>query len=541
MIKLPSYILLLFLFLFLFHTTDGQERPAVQVTGHTSAHAVVHNGELPPFWQTARQEGRYNHWGANQILGVVAAGLTGQISGSFFYMAKAELNYNNPGDNLTLHTGWAGIQWRQLVLKGGRHLFNPIFPSTYSGSGSYLFGDNFKPVPRITFGIQDYVGLPFTNNRLEIRGGISQGWLNDDRKPHGNSHVLLHEKYGYLRWNGGKWKPYIGLNHSSLFGGTYLNKNEGKVKIPIDFLATFFAQGSSKIGGGEETNAAGAHMGLYDFGLLLNTRKGPLHIYYQIPFSDGSGMYFFHDNTDHIAGINWQLTGSKWLSNLTVEWIQTTHQSGNGMPDPGAIVEGKYISISRIMNQLPTSEFMLENFGIEKANWTVGEVKQVLKEQVNHGNEFAGRDGYMSNGLYPAGWTYEGQVMGNPLNLTVQQLNASKAGPTVGNRNTIVNDRYSALHAGAQGHLTPRLNWKAMITWSRNFGSYYAQYPGRYSWDETENYYFKGGRTQWYTLLGFIWRPPMARRIHINGSFAFDAGQIYNSAGLMAGLTWFLF
>ncbi len=514
----------------------GQSRSPVEVSGATSAKALVHDGQLPPLWQVARQEGRWNYLGGSQVLGMASVNMSGTLASHLTFEGQLEMDYNIQQDGVKMHKGWAGIQWKSLSAKAGKHRFAPIFSLPYSGSGSYLFGDNYQPMNRVTLELADYVTLPFARNKLEVRGGISQGWLNEDRGPIGNRNVLLHEKYGYLRWKGKKWRPYIGLNHSSLFGGT----NPDGVAIPVDFISTFFAQGSEKIGGGEATNAAGAHMGLFDFGAFLNTSMGSVHLYYQIPFADGSGMFFFHDNTDHIAGINWNPVGIKWLTNLTVEWIQTTHQSGNGMPDPGAIVDGKYVSLSRIMNEEPTSEFMFQNFGIDQETWTWKEVKQVLKERVNHGNEFAGRDGYMNNGLYAGAWTCQGQVMGNPLNLTLQQLNRAIPNAVVGNREAIGNDRFDALHVGGKGYLSRQLGWNAMITYSRNFGSYYAQYPGRYTWDEAENYWFKGGRNHWYTLLGFQWSPPRLSRLAIDGSIALDAGAIYHSKGLQVGITYAL-
>ncbi len=532
---IKKYLLVVLTGLCLFHA-NAQKIKEIVISGNTSAMALTHQGELPPMWQVARQEGRWNHLEGGQVLGVAAVGMTAPLAPGLSFNGQAEMDYNQQLNGLYLHTGWAGFQWKGLSVKAGKHLFAPIFRSPYSGSGSYLFGDNNQPISRVTLEIADYVTLPLLGDKLEVRGGISQGWLNEDRGPYGNSNVLLHEKYGYLRWKGQKWRPYLGLNHSSLFGGTLPNGQ----KIPVDFLATFFAHGSDKISVSEAANAAGAHMGLFDFGVHLNTSRGPVQIYYQIPFSDGSGMFFFHHNTDHVAGINWNPGGNTWLTNLTLEWIQTTYQSGNGMPDPGAVVNGEYISLSRILYEESTTEFMYEQFGINQDSWTWEEVKQVLKERVNHGNEFAGRDGYMNNTMYPGGWLYQGQVMGNPLNLTLQQLFEALPGWTSAQREAIGNDRFNALHIGGEGCLIPQLKWNARLTYSRNFGSYYGQYPGRYTWDEADNYWFKGGKTQWYTLLGFRWTPPRMESLSIMSSIAFDAGDIYQSEGVMVGVTYAL-
>jgi hypothetical protein len=525
-----KYLFLLFIvFAFLFLQRGFSQKIPI-VSGNISFQGLIYNGDLAPLWHTARQEGRWNNLAGNQLIGTALTKLQWQPVNQLSVHALAEVDNASGFYNNYLHSGWVGITFKSLSLKGGKHLFDPIFTKAYSGSGSYLFGTNYRPVSRITLEIPHYVSVPFTHDRVQVRGGMSQGWLPDQPL---SGDVLLHEKYAYLRWNGRKLKSYAGLNHSSLFGGER-NGNE----IPVDFLATFFAEGSEKIGEGEASNAAGAHMGLYDFGIVHKSNFGEFHFYYQIPFSDGSGMRFWKRNRDQIVGMNWIPRNNSWLNNLTVEWLNTSYQSGNGMPDAGALIDDKFVSLKTILRKDDISEFMSQYFGIERSDWGDNEIFQVLKEDVNHGNKFGGRDGYMNNGTYPVGWSWHHYVMGNPFNITKYQLLAVAADREFQYPVFIKNDRFKGLHLGGGGAISSVLHWKMMVSFTRNYGTYFEQYKGRYTWTETEDYWFKGGRDQWYTMLELNWRPAKLPHYHFFGGLAYDYGDLFESAGLKIGVNY---
>ncbi|WP_291861287.1 capsule assembly Wzi family protein [Marinilabilia sp.] len=510
-----------------FFQARGQD--SVKVNGTASAEVILHNGELPPLWSVALQEGRWNNLAGSQTLVTAAAGISGDFKNDWTLSAGVEMDYATGYGDAFLHSGWGEIQWKSWSLKGGKHLFDPVFTESNMGTGSYLFGTNFRPVPRVTFELSEYTPIPFTNGFAEVRGGISQAWLTDQPL---SGDVLLHEKYAYLRINPGRWNLYGGLNHSTLFGG-----QRNGVDIPIDFWPTFFGKGSDKIGGGEATNAAGAHMGMYDFGTRLETQHGYINIYYQIPFSDGSGMLFWQGNSDHIFGVDWHPTETSWLTNLTFEWFQTTYQSGNGTPDPylNGIIFPKQVE--------DKNGFVEENFGIVPDHpLSLDEFKDILEDELNHGNDFGGRDGYMNNGMYPAGWSREGHIMGSPLNMTRAQMLAIRSGMEFNDRVEIINDRFSGLHLGGRGQLNEALSWKMKITWSRNFGTYYEQYEGgRYNWNEKADYWFKGGRDQWYTMAGISWAPSKIEGLSAGVDLFYDGGDIYHSFGVKTAVTFRLF
>ena len=496
------------------------------------------SGSSAPLWLTARQEGRWSLLDKNQFLTTAGISLEKNIN-NWSFLADAEFDYNTGFDKIYLHHGYLKTDWHFLSLTIGRHTFSPIFEKEkYSGSGSYLFGDNFRPMDRITAGIPNYTKLPFLKGLIEIRGGLSHGRLDDTSGNHILSHetnyyhseILLHEKYAYIRLNIGTWKPYGGLNHSVFMGG-YDYRGQ---KVPIDYWKAFQGKGSDKIGGGDATNVAGAHMGLYDFGLYKTFPFGEMRFYYQSPFADGSGMKIFKIEHDHIIGINLN-TNKKWLRNITVEWLKTSYQSGEGMPD--AVVNGTGYP-SSVIREMGFDKFMNDIVGVQGTGFTINQVFKYLEDNYNYGHPHGGRDGYMSNGTYPGGWTFHGMIMGSPLNLTRDQLFNSNPNLGAYKSNYIINDRFKAFHIGGFGDLSDNLKWEAKFTFSKNYGSYFNEYPGRYTWNRTENYYFDGGLNQFYSSLGLSWKPWSSNSLIFKGQIALDNGEMFNTFGGKFGAEW---
>lgn len=491
-------------------------------------------GDGVPLWLHGRQQGRWSQTDKTQWLNRVQSSFAYKPTSNWSFNAAVELDYEPLDSEVYFHTIHMEAHYQFLSLRVGRHIFNPLLEDSNQGNGSYLFGDNYRPILRITAGIPIYTPLPLFFRRIEVRGEISHGKLDDHYQEWSHKNELLHEKYAYLRVNLGKVKPYVGVSHSAILGGY---DDDGQ-PIPVDYWKSFVAKSSEKIGGGDALNAAGAHMGLYDFGAYFSSSsKGDFHIYYQAPFSDASGMRLLVRNIDQIFGVNWTLPKRSFLTNITLEWIHTAHQSGNGMPD---FTDGQGLSFTAPqLREMDLDEFMLTNFGQTKDTpYNLKEVFRYLEDAYNHGNPFGGRDGYMSNGSYPSGWTYYGDIMGSPLNLIQHQLRHKnpKLGTDTGN--LIVNDRYKAIHLGASGRMNSFLEWNLKATFSRNYGSYYQQYPGRYTWDKTEDYFFEEGLRQTYFMIGAKWNSKRLSFLHISTDLGLDVGEIFNSYGAKVGLNY---
>ena len=86
----------------------------------------------------------------------------------------------------------------------------------------------------------------------------------------------------------------------------------------------------------------------------------------------------------------------------------------------------------------------------------------IKKNRISLINEFLFEYLYSKN---QSGFTYLGYSMGTPLFTPVDK---NSEGVTAGFKNT----RVSAFHSGAKGYLFKQISWKAMLTYSRNFGMY---------------------------------------------------------------------
>lgn len=422
----------------------------------------------------------------------------------------------------------------ELYLKGhvsfidysiGKEAHSTLSINDQLTTGMFLNSANSAPYPRILLGVFSYTNVPYTKGWVQYKGGIGQGVLDDERESYGKSYTLLHEKYFYLRLGNTKFQPYVGLMHSALFGG----KDSQGNRIPIDYFATFLSKGSEKLGGGEATNAAGAHMGFYDFGIYAKLELADVQFYYQKPIRDGSSLYINKgQNKDHIIGLIVNLKHFKYIKTISLEAIKTTYQSGPGMLDlaypKGHSKEGQLIFPSQITDY---DNFMLEEFGMAVHGWDKETFVSYFQQTYNHGYEYGGRDNYMNNGAYFKGWSYRNQSMGSPLLQTLDQFNAYTGTNLVSPAGYFVNTRVYGWHLGLAGELSPKLSYLAKLTFSKNYGSYHDEYIGGMSWDETPNYYFKNGRIETYSYLQISACKLFSSPFDLNVFVGYDWGELY--------------
>lgn len=505
-------------------------RVEMSLTGQMSS------GRLQPLWSYANQWGLFTPFEQAQ----------GQLYGRVRYrMDPVDWLHLEAGLAAAAHLPASHSMVHELYVKGklwvfdfsaGMEAFSPVAKHDGLTSGSFLMSANARPVPRVGVGIFDFLPLAFTGNWVEVKGGMYQGWPLDDDSPRTTKDVWLHEKFAYVRLGNFWIQPYGGLVHSALFGGTLPN---GKT-IPRDFWATFRAAGSSEIGGGEATNAAGAHMGLWDFGVNLSLKDFTLQGYLQKPFADGSGMRFWkRRNHDYMLGLLYRSRQPRWIQAVSVEVIRTDHQSGSGLPDaldpetgqgiwPGVITQANY------------KEWMANRFPeVNTSGWSRDDVFNYLSDQWNYGHEFGGRDTYMNNGLYYQGWTHKGLSTGTPLLHTADLVRRYAPEWTqMQDAMAFVNNRVVAFHAGVEGTITAQWSYRLKYTFAANKGSYPEEYRGHYSWVKSENYYFENTKNQNYTLIGAAYAPLWMKGVSIQAMCAADFGELYQSWGGRLGITY---
>lgn len=495
--------------------------------------AVANSGPLTPMWLTANQWDLYRE-GA---MAYAKVGDTLWRTNRFHLRAAFAGVLNFPANESFVHEGYLGGKLYFVDFSLGLEAFSPTAINDQLTSGMFLGSANARPIPRLSVGIYDFTHVPFVK-WLEVKGGISQGYLDDyPQQARGHQKVWLHEKFAYFRVARWEAKPYIGLIHSALYGGK---------GIKTDFWATFFASGSSKLGGGEFTNAAGAHMGMYDFGVDYRIRDWDAKLYFQKPFADGSGMRLNTGrNRDWVWGL-WLQNGqgtSKLVKGVSLELIKTTYQSGPGFPDPydAELVNpdnpsevGVYFYPGSMDDP---AAFMAKFYpDVPSEGWDKYDITAWLEDKVNHGYHFGGRDDYMNNGMYYSGWSYYGRSTGTPLFHTADQVR--KYAPDWEFRDEMtyfVNNRIKAFHLGVEGELCT-VDYRLKATYTKNFGSYSREYFGRSSWQKTDAYFYRQGLSQFYLGLDLEKYVTRSKRTKAFVSVGVDSGQLYDAWGAKAGL-----
>lgn len=170
---------------------------------------------------------------------------------------------------------------------------------------------------------------------------------------------LLHEKFLYINWQkDGVHHFSIGFVHEAMWGGA-TDENQ---KWPLrkssnlwkDFLKIFISA-DGPFEGGSHANALGNHLGIWDFSYQKKHDDQTLKLYYQHIFEDTSSLRF-ENKTDGLWGIE-------------------------------------------LTNYIPNSTILFEY--INTSNSRINPPYQL--------------DYYYSNYQYISGWTYKGNIIGNPF------------------------------------------------------------------------------------------------------------------------------
>lgn len=372
-------------------------------------------------------------------------------------------------------------------------------------TGSLGLSQNALPVPMLSIELLEYKNVPFTKGYLKVKGSWSQRWLEEDRYI---SNAFLHGKslYGMVDLDhliG--LKISSGIVHFAQYGGVS-PEGDKQPSSWSDYWLVFFGQGIPNPNGGTagESNGLGNHLGLTEITFEKRLGDHTLTLNYQKQFEDRGSMQYI-SLKDFLIGLEWDLPKSNnLLDKVYVEVIQSKWQSGHGLPDPTV--------------DFPT-------------------------EEDNMGYEFGERDDYYNNWLYQSGWTYNGMVMGNPLFTTYDRsLNFFDVYPRY--EVDVTNNRIWAMSMGVNGALGNSLNYRMLLTYSRNFGTYSGLYEGRFNWggiatDPNFEYVYLPYKEQFYSMfeLGYsnAFNLP---NFSLNSRLAFDTGELYNVFGVQISVAY---
>lgn len=439
-----------------------------------NSRATFSGGENTPFWMVSNLYGLGSpEFNNGYVRGWIEKPV--QTDHKFSWGVTADLvgQWNLPA-SFRIQQLFAEIKYRALWVSFGAREYKPLYNDLSLSSGDLLFSGNSLPVPQLRIGTYGFAPFWGTKGWLSVNAYLSYGMFTDSKwerkwvEPGGHraANVLYCSKGIWLRIG----KPSIfpltfdfGVELGTQFGGTIYKKDGDMIKMPTNLKAWFKAlvpmPGGKDTPEGEQINIEGNFTGEYTLSLSYSpTPQWNIRPYYEHFFEDHSQMFFEYGAwKDGLWGIEVTFPRNKFVSKFVYEYISTYDQSGA----------------------------VLNNYSPE------------IPEQVS------GRDSYYTHYLY-GGWQTWGMTIGTPL-ATSPLYNRSHT-------LTLYNTRFFANHIGLEGNPVNSINWRLLLTFSRNYGTYYRPLP-----DIMNN---TSG------LFEVTYSPVKVPGLWIKGAVAFDKGKL---------------
>lgn len=312
-------------------------------------------------------------------------------------------------------------------------------------SGGLSLGANARPIPQARLDI-DWFAIPGTRGWWQWKlygsfgfttdGRWQKSWVDTDAyNARYTGNILHHEKALYWRFGRTDVFPLtyeIGLQMATQFGGTCYNVRGRGFNAPSTmhnssdmkaFWNALTCRGSDKTDG-LQANTAGNVLGSYVMALRYHGERWQARAYWERYFEDQSMLTVQYGIRDMLIGADVTLPRNRYIAKAALEFLTSTNQSGAVYHDRSANIPDK-------MN---------------------------------------GRDEYLNHNIY-AGWQHYGFGIGNPL------LTAPLYNEALGHEGELLfcNNRVKAWHIALTGEPADEWQWRAMLTLSRNWGSY--NYP----------------------------------------------------------------
>lgn len=400
--------------------------------------AAFAGGENTPFWLVSNIEGLGSPQFNN---GYVRGEFYKRMNSSkkFSWGAGADLSaaWNLPAP-FAIRQLYAELHYRKIWISvGSRNYFNGYNDRRLS-SGDLLFSGNAMAIPQVRVGTDGFAPFWGTKGWFSVRGYLAYGFFTDSNwqkswiASGGNrtSNVLFCSRGLWLR--GGNMKKFpltfdVGIEMGTQFGGT-IYKNGQVIKMPSKFedwiKAIVPLSGNSETPIDEQTNVQGNMTGEYSMSTSFYPAKGwHVRAYWEHYFEDHSQMTFEYGIwKDGLWGIELEVPANPVVTKFVYEYVSTQDQTG-----------------SVLHNSTPE-----------------------IPEQVS------GQDSYFHHYLYGA-WQNWGMGIGTPLAIS----------PLYNKNHTLYmyDTRFRAHHIGIEGDPTPAINWRFLLTFTRNWGTYFRPLP----------------------------------------------------------------
>ncbi len=339
----------------------------------------------------------------------------------------------NHSASFVIQQAYVDVAYKKLKLTVGAKQQPIDLRNNRLTSGGLGIGINARPIPQVRIE-SDHFSVPGTQQWWKMRFRGSYGMTTDGRwqkdfvapRQRYTSNTLYHEKALY--WKFGREDKFpltfeIGIQMATQFGGTsyhVFGRNVVNETLHNDqSLKAFWnalIAGGNDVTDGTDKNTEGNHLGSYNMALAYNGGNWKARGYFERYFEDQSMLTVQYGIYDHLLGLEVELPKNSYVSNVVVEHISTKNQSG-------AVYHDATENIPDKMN---------------------------------------GRDNYYNHNIY-TGWQHWGMSLGHPL-ITSPIYN--------GNRIEFINNRIKAWHIGLSGNPTAELNWRALLTFTQNWGTF---------------------------------------------------------------------
>ncbi len=438
-----------------------------------------------PFWHYANTNGKIRSGSSFNSLNAISLILPKrENSDGFDFSAGGELisRTSNEGDTFHFQQLYGTLHFGVLEFSIGRFYETIGMNMNGLSSGSMIQSRNATPVPKISLDMTRFVEVPLTNGAVQFRARYSDGKLESERFV---ERPFLHQKSVYLKFNISKAEIITGALHNVTWGGT--DPERGKLPGGFrDYLRVVFVQSAdpspdSDAPLSDQLNKLGNVVAAFDLAFRYNFGKSEFLAYHQIYLEDRESLQA-KNILDGVFGLGFRRTNRKKLfSGIAYEHINTIRQDAR--------------------KDYPR-----------------------------------GRSNYYGNGIYKNGWTFHGNVLGNPL----LQFDRESG--------EMVNNMIVAHHVGVDGWLTDRFQYRALATYSRNYGvcrdliitgrcAIDSRRPAPPNLETRPRSELR--RDQYSTLLEGSYLLSENLGIRLFGSLAMDAGDFLgNDAGFMGGISW---
>ena len=438
------------------------------LTYFVESRATFASGEHTPFWLVSNYQGlgtpkKNNGW--------VRGSLNKYLneSSKFSWGASIDLvgGWNIPAP-FNIHQLYGEIKYRGFFVQAGAKEIWGLYNNPRLSSGNLLFSGNSMPIPQVRIGTFGFVPFWGTKEWFSVNAYLAYGkftdskwektWVNPEFQR--GKGILYNSRGLWLR--GGNTRKFpllvdIGIEMGTQFGGI-IYKDGKVIHMPSKFIdwlkAIIPLSGGEDTPAEEQTNVQGNMVGVYNIAVQwLPNSDWSIKGYFEHYFEDHSQMTFEYGWKDAQWGIEVTLPVNPFVSKVVAEYVYMKDQTGSVNHD-----------------------------------WT-----PEIPEQVSGG------DNYYNHYLYSS-WQNWGMGIGTPL--AISPLYNSD------HRLYIYNTRFIAYHIGLAGNPLNCLDWRALFTYSENWGTYRYPFPdvlNNFSGLIEVGYTPKGKLKGWYAKAAMAW------------------------------------